>query len=276
MRSLRGRLFAATLAALALTIALTIGIGAVLTRRQVDRSQASNLARRADDLAQQRRQHVTFIRENNVSGNVQIIAQPRPYFARIVPDVAKSSDGETRYQGKRELYSYRTLPQFGLLLLRPTSLRSTAWRPFLGDLLLAALAGVVLAAALSLFVARSITRPLRRIAAATRALAAGERHEPLPTEGTTELAALSEAFNLMVVQLAASQAAERDFLLSVSHELKTPLTAIRGYAEGLADGAFDDQEAARVIALEAGRLERLVRDLLDLARMQRSEFSVRT
>jgi signal transduction histidine kinase len=54
------------------------------------------------------------------------------------------------------------------------------------------------------------------------------------------------------------------------------LTAIRGYAEGLADGAFDDEEAARVIGLEAGRLERLVRDLLDLARMQRSEFSVRS
>ncbi|MGH3004224.1 MAG: sensor histidine kinase, partial [Gaiellaceae bacterium] len=55
----------------------------------------------------------------------------------------------------------------------------------------------------------------------------------------------------------------------------TPLTAIRGYAEGLADGAFDPEEAARTIGLEAGRLERLVRDLLDLARMNRSEFSVR-
>ena len=276
MRSLRGRLFAATLAALALTLALTIGIGAVLTRRQVDRSQAANLARRADDLAQQRRQHVTFIRENNVSGSVRIIAQPRPFFVGLVPDPAKSSDGETKYQGHAQLYSYRTLPQFGLLLLRPASVGSSAWRPFLVDLLLAALAGVMLAAVLSLFVARSITRPLRRVSAATRALAAGERHEPLPAEGTTELAGLADAFNRMALQLAESQAAERDFLLSVSHELKTPLTAIRGYAEGLADGAFDEQEAARVIALEAGRLERLVRDLLDLARMQRSEFSVRS
>ena len=80
----------------------------------------------------------------------------------------------------------------------------------------------------------------------------------------------------MAEQLAASREAERDFLLSVSHELKTPLTAIRGYAEGLADGAFDADEAARTIVLEAGRLERLVRDLLDLARMNRSEFSVRS
>jgi signal transduction histidine kinase len=80
----------------------------------------------------------------------------------------------------------------------------------------------------------------------------------------------------MVEQLAASRDAERAFLLSVSHELKTPLTAIRGYAEGLGEGAFEPEEAARVITTESGRLDRLVRDLLDLARMNRAEFSVRS
>jgi len=275
VKSLRARLFTATLAALALTIALTLAIGAVLTRRQVDRSQAANLARRADDLAQQRREHVNYIRDRRVSGSVLILTQPRSVFASLVPDVNKSSDGETTYQGKRQLYSYRTIPSLGLMLLRPASLRSAAWRPFLADLLLAALAGVVFAAAVSLLVARSIARPIRRVAAATRALAAGQRQDPLPTGGTTELASLAEAFNQMTAQLAASREAERNFLLSVSHELKTPLTAIRGYSEGLADGAFESEDAARVISLEARRLERLVRDLLDLARMNRSEFSVR-
>jgi len=275
MRSLRARLFGATLAALAITIALTMAIGAVLTRRQVDRSQAANVARRADDLAQQRRQDVNFKRDRRVSGSVVIQVQPRSAFAALVPDVNKSSDGETTYQGRRQLYSYRTIPSLGLLLTRPASLRATAWRPFLVDLLLAALAGVGLAAVLSFIVARSIARPIRRVADATRALAADERHEPLPIGGTTELASLAQAFNAMSEQLARSREAERDFLLSVSHELKTPLTAIRGYSEGLAEGAFEPEEAARTIALEAGRLERLVRDLLDLARMNRSEFAVR-
>ncbi|MBA3842327.1 MAG: sensor histidine kinase, partial [Actinobacteria bacterium] len=77
-------------------------------------------------------------------------------------------------------------------------------------------------------------------------------------------------------RLAASREAERAFLLSVSHEFKTPLTAIRGYAEGLTEGAFGPDEAGRTITLEAGRLERLVRDLLDLARMNRSAFAVRS
>jgi two-component system OmpR family sensor kinase len=273
--SLRARLFAATLAALALTLALTIAIGAVLTRRQVDRSQASAVAARADDAAEQRRQHVSYVTQDKVTRGVRTLAHRRAFFVTLVPDVNRSSDGTTTYQGQKQLYSYRTLPNFGLLLLRPTSVRSSAWRPFLGDLLLAAFAGAAFAAALSFLVARSIARPIRRVAEATRALAAEERHEPLPREGSSELVSLADAFNQMVAQLAASREAERDFLLSVSHELKTPLTAIRGYAEGLGEGVFNADEAARTITVEARRLERLVRDLLDLARMNRSEFSVR-
>ena len=273
--SLRARLFAATLAALALTLALTIAIGAVLTRRQVDRSQAASVARLADELALQRRENVNYKTEDQLSGSTRILIQPRASFVKLVPNVNRSSDGESTYLGKRQLYSYRTLPNRGLILLRPASLTS-AWRPFLVDLLLAGLVGVLFAAAVSFFVARSIVRPIRRVADATRALAADERHDPLPTEGSSELAALARAFNQMTEQLETSREAERNFLLSVSHELKTPLTAIRGYAEGLADGAFEPDEAARTIVLEAGRLERLVRDLLDLARMNRAEFSVRS
>jgi two-component system sensor histidine kinase BaeS len=115
---------------------------------------------------------------------------------------------------------------------------------------------------------------VRRVAAASHALAEGETPTPLPEEGATELASLAQAFNEMAAQLAASRESERNFLLSVSHELKTPLTAIRGYAEGLGEGAFSADEASATILVEARRLERLVRDLLDLARMNRHEFSV--
>jgi two-component system OmpR family sensor kinase len=275
LKSLRARLFASTLAALALTLALTLAIGAVLTRRQVDRSQASALARRADDIALDRRQHVTYRRGNTRTGKVLIMVQLRPAFAKLVPDINKASDGQTTYNDERQLYAYRPIPHLALLMLRPAADRSAAWRPFLGDLLLASAVGVAFAALASFFLARSIVRPLRRVAEATRALAREHRPEPIPREGTTELAALADAFNEMANELATSREAERNFLLSVSHELKTPLTAIRGYAEGLSEGAFEADEAARTITVEARRLERLVRDLLDLARMNRSEFSIR-
>ena len=62
--------------------------------------------------------------------------------------------------------------------------------------------------------------------------------------------------------------------MSVGHELKTPLTAIDGYAELLQDGAVEPQEAAEVLSAESGRLRRLITDLLDLARIDRSEFTV--
>jgi two-component system sensor histidine kinase BaeS len=78
----------------------------------------------------------------------------------------------------------------------------------------------------------------------------------------------------MAAQLAASRESERAFLLSVSHELKTPLTAIRGHAEGLADGVVAPERAGEVIEREAHRLERLIRDLLDLARLRRRKFDV--
>ncbi len=115
---------------------------------------------------------------------------------------------------------------------------------------------------------------MHRVAEASRSLARGTHPEPVPVDGPAELATLALAFNDLAEQLARAREAERSFLLSVSHELKTPLTAIRGYAEAMQDGALDPQEAAATVAVEAARLERLVRDLLDLARMNRTDFSV--
>ena len=84
----------------------------------------------------------------------------------------------------------------------------------------------------------------------------------------------------MAAQLEHSRGSQRAFLLSISHDLRTPLTSIRGYAEALADGTLDDADpdarkrAANVISSEARRLERLVRDLLDLSRLDSREFSL--
>src|SRR5205807_5592660 len=105
-------------------------------------------------------------------------------------------------------------------------------------------------------------------------LARGENPAPVPVEGAVELATLATAFNDLAKQLSRAREAERSFLLSVSHELKTPLTAIRGYAEAVEDGAIDPREAATTVAQEARRLERLVHDLLDLARMNRTDFNI--
>ena len=114
----------------------------------------------------------------------------------------------------------------------PKSPSFADWRPFLLALLIAGAIAAALAAIGSFLTARAIARPVRRVAEASRSLAEGVSPEPVPVEGSAELALLATSFNEMAEQLHKAKEAERNFLLSVSHELKTPLTAIRGYAEG--------------------------------------------
>ena len=119
----------------------------------------------------------------------------------------------------------------------------------------------------------------------TRRATAGDRRPhcaraTVPDTSDGELAALATTLNDMAAQLDSARGSERAFLMSVSHDLRTPLTSIRGYAEALADGTLDDADpderlrAATVIGSEARRLERLVRDLLDLSRLDSHQFSL--
>jgi len=97
----------------------------------------------------------------------------------------------------------------------------------------------------------------------------------VPVEPPHEVADLAAALNGLAAALATSEGRQREFLLSVSHELRTPLTAIRGYAEALADGVIDSAEVTgtgRTVLAEAEHLDRLVRDLLALARLEAVDF----
>ena len=90
-----------------------------------------------------------------------------------------------------------------------------------------------------------------------------------------EFRALAGAINQMGDRLSRARDQQRQFLLSVSHDLRTPLTSIRGYAEAVADGTTDDVAGAMaVIVSETERLERLVQDLLDLARLDARRFTL--
>ncbi len=148
-----------------------------------------------------------------------------------------------------------------------------------GRLLWLGLTGLALTAMLGLLgswiLSRTVVRPVRRLAEASGRLAEGEAGVTVTPTGPRELRDLAVAFNDMNAKMTKAQEAEQSFLLSVSHELKTPLTSIRGYAEGLADGALPAAEGAAVIGAESARLERLVGDLLDSARMRKSAFTVR-
>lgn len=137
------------------------------------------------------------------------------------------------------------------------------------------LLGTVVASRLS----RAVAGPLGRAEVATQRIAEGDLATRLPVGpgDDDELARLARSINVMAERLERARLQERQFLLSVSHDLRTPLTAVRGYAEAIAEGKVPDLAAAgRVILGEAQRLERLVRDLIDLARLDARAFSLRS
>jgi signal transduction histidine kinase len=140
----------------------------------------------------------------------------------------------------------------------------------------AATGALVAAVGVSWSLGQRITRPVRAVEDAARRIAAGDLDVRVASPGAgDELDALAAAVNTMAAELARARSLERQFLMSVSHDLRTPLTSIRGYAEAIADGtAPDPVRAGGVIAAEARRLERLVRDLIDLARLDARRFSL--
>ena len=142
---------------------------------------------------------------------------------------------------------------------------------------LLASAGTVLVAALvATRLGRRLGHPLEAATAATARIAHGDLSARLPVGrggAGDELDQLAVAINGMAESLERSRGLERQFLMSVSHDLRTPLTSIRGYAEAIADGAAPDPAAAAgTILAESRRLDRLVRDLLDLAKLDARQF----
>ncbi len=273
---LRTRLFLGIGLVVLICVALTIALGLVLTHRAVKKATLEDLAHQAD----------LIYANQGINGPKNLPPLP-PSFRqqgetfsvdpRILSPPARRQLAHGRsVQGTvaGDYFAARPIKGGTLILLRPQgSLASLS--PYVWGLFIAAAAGGLLAALAALLLARRISRPVDRISAAARTLTRGTHPEPVPVEGATEIATLAVAFNELAAQLRQAQEAERNFLLSVSHELKTPLTAIRGYAEAVEDGAIDPRDAAATVASEARRLERLVHDLLDLARMNRTDFSVR-
>jgi two-component system sensor histidine kinase BaeS len=143
---------------------------------------------------------------------------------------------------------------------------------------LAAAISAALATVVALTLGRRLVRPVRQVDDAARRIAGGEFATRLPDPPLTandELADLVRSVNAMAAELQRSRDLEQQFLLSISHDLRTPLTSIRGYAEAISDGATSDPAwAAGVIGSEAQRLDRLVQDLLDLARLRARTFSL--
>jgi two-component system OmpR family sensor kinase len=169
---------------------------------------------------------------------------------------------------------------FGALIVAKKKTELTNGWFSLFELLLVALGvGLVVAGALAWYLSRRIAKPVLALSAAADRIADGKYDIAVPdVPGSGEVSHLAERFRQMASRLAEAEEQERNFLMSVSHELRTPLTAIRGHVEALREGLIDDPDAEAeslsVVAMEAERLERLVGDVLDLAKLDAHRFTV--
>jgi signal transduction histidine kinase len=162
---------------------------------------------------------------------------------------------------------------FAVLLTRDVGGLGPSW----GYFIVAGGAALAVAAVVAWQMSRRMARPLVEAEEVTGRIAAGDLQSRLPVRqgDYPEFASLAGSINDMAQRLQDGRDRERELLLAVSHDLRTPLTSIRGFAEAIQDGAIDDSsDAAGVIIAESRRLERLVGDLLDLTKLEARQLSI--
>ncbi len=168
---------------------------------------------------------------------------------------------------------------FRVAVIAPEQSLTDAWRELLPRLSIAALGSLLVSIALALWLASTITRPVAQITRAADEMAHGNYDQEIPEpESGDEIGRLARAFNGMATEVGRSHRAMRDLLANVSHDLRTPLTSIQGFAGALVDGTLAGAEGAReagqVICEEAERMRRLVEDLLYLGRIESGEVTI--
>ncbi len=162
---------------------------------------------------------------------------------------------------------------FAILLTRDVSGLGPSW----GYFILAGGGALLVAALVAWQMSRRMARPLVEAMEVTSRIASGELESRVPIRRNDypEFASLAGSINGMAQSLEDGRTRERHLLLAVSHDLRTPLTSIRGFAEAIQDGAIEDSgQAADVIIAESRRLERLVGDLLDLTKLESHQMSI--
>jgi signal transduction histidine kinase len=295
LRSLAARTALVTCVVAVVSVMVTAAVGAPLALTRDNRAAQQRLEDDVALLTEALRPKFNTVRnpadeaavaERLAARNIDVfvIRGGRPDRAGLPPAVVKSIAAGQNVKARRAVVDGRVRMLAGraigkdgngFVVTEPPPTRTFA--RFFGQLWIALLAGLGAGLVAGPLLARRISRPIRTVAAAAKRLGAGDRSVTLSPEGPTEVAELAHAVNALTAALATSEGREREFLLSVSHELRTPLTTIRGYAEALADGvvgAEGAQRAGQTVLDEAERLDRLIADLLVLARLEAADLPI--
>ena len=183
---------------------------------------------------------------------------------------------ETRYVVSAPIVTPDGTPIGMVTCSTPTTGTLLVLRRISDTFLFVSLAVAVIAAVVVIVYARRHSFPLREMSKAAIAFGHGDlkARVNLPNSAAQEVHELGVAFNNMAVSLEKSEYQRREFVANVSHELKTPMTTIGGYVDGILDGTIPPEQQTRylqIVSQETKRLSRLVRSMLDISRLQEQE-----
>ena len=136
---------------------------------------------------------------------------------------------------------------------------------------------LLISSLLSVVFTTRLTLPLRRIAEAARKFGAGDFSTRVPVEGEDEVAQLAVTFNNMAANLEAIDSSRSNFMGNIAHELRTPMTSVKGFVDGMLDGTSPPElynHYLGVVSQEVGRLTRLIQNMLDISKLEAGEYQV--
>ncbi len=151
---------------------------------------------------------------------------------------------------------------------------------FVGDMfssfVLAAGLMLLASSVLAIFFTTRLTTPLRRISEAARKFGSGDFSVRVPVDGDDEVAQLAVTFNNMARNLETIDSSRASFMGNIAHELRTPMTSIKGFIDGMLDGTIPDmrQHYLGLVSQEVGRLTRLIQNMLDISKLEAGEYRV--
>ncbi len=128
------------------------------------------------------------------------------------------------------------------------------------------------------FMTYRLTKPLNQMSEASKAMAKGDFSKRIPVTANDEIGELATSFNMMTNSLARLEGMRKSFVANVSHELKTPMTTIGGFIDGILDGTIEPAKQEyylNIVSMEVKRLSRLVQSMLSMARLESGEFSLK-
>ena len=163
-----------------------------------------------------------------------------------------------------------------LVLAVPREEALTLWLRFAQPFLWAGLIALGISTVIAILLARSVYRPIQRVTHAAEEITQGRYEHEIQVAGPREVKGLALSFNQMAKQVRLSQQKLRDFVADVSHELGSPLTSIRGFAQAMLDGTIKGEEAqsraTHIIKDESERMIRLTDELLELSRIESGQI----